>query len=119
MTAESNTLLRVEKLSHIAVLLDNYGALLTDRQQEALSLFYEEDLSLAEIAAQMGGSRQAAHDLIHRGEKQLILYEEILHNAADAKRREIVIEEIIKYTDGIPMAAEERKKLRSLLSALS
>ncbi len=118
MAAEETTLERVEKLSHIAVLLDNYGKLLTKRQQEALSLFYEEDLSLAEIAQQLGGSRQAIHDLIHRGEKQLLEYEAILHNAAAAKRREIVLEEIHKYIDGIPLAGDERKKLKALLSAL-
>jgi len=109
---------RIQRLPAVAVLLDNYGRLLTERQQEAMTLFYEEDLSLAEIAEQLGGSRQAIHDLIHRGEKQLMEYEEILHNAARAKRQEIVLEEISKYIDGIPLAAEERKKLKALLSAL-
>ena len=118
MTANAAKPDRIQRLPAMAVLLDNYGNLLTKRQQEAISLFYEEDLSLSEIAEQLGGSRQAIHDLIHRGEKQLLEYEEILHNVARARRQEIVLEEINKYIDCIPLAGEERKKLKALLSAL-
>ena len=42
---------RLQKLYDIPLLLDVYGCLLTERQREALSLTYEEDCSLAEIAA--------------------------------------------------------------------
>ena len=58
---------RLQKLYDIPLLLDVYGCLLTERQREALSLTYEEDCSLAEIAALHGSSRQAVHDLIERG----------------------------------------------------
>ena len=70
---------RLEKLAEIAQLLDIYGDLLTERQALALRLFYEEDFSLAEIAGQLGGSRQASHDLIRRGEALLFYYEDTLH----------------------------------------
>jgi len=65
----------MDKRAHIAILLDFYGSLLTTKQQEALRLFYDEDLSLAEIAELLLISRQAVHDLIKRSEVLLEKYE--------------------------------------------
>jgi len=44
-----------------SLLYDYYGALLSDRQREVFELYNEEDLSLSEIAANLGVSRQAVH----------------------------------------------------------
>ncbi len=54
-----------------SALLDYYGAMLTDKQKDALSLYYNEDLSLSEISEIMGISRQGVMDIIRRGESQL------------------------------------------------
>lgn len=53
------------------MLFDFYGELLTDKQREYFDLHYNEDLSLAEIAALSGVSRQAVWDNIRRAESQL------------------------------------------------
>ena len=42
-----------------AILLDTYGSMLTEKQYDTLSLYYDEDLSLSEIAENMGITRQA------------------------------------------------------------
>ncbi len=57
------------------LLLDFYGQLLTERAREALELHFAEDMSLAEIAEEMGTSRQAVHDRIRRALAALDLYE--------------------------------------------
>jgi len=62
----------------ISVLMDFYGGLLTDKQQQALELYYDQDFSLAEIAEHMDISRQGVRDFIKRGEKQLTEFEEAL-----------------------------------------
>lgn len=62
----------------IGVLMDFYGQLLTDKQYGALDMYYNQDLSLAEIAEENSISRQGARDFIKRGEKQLCEYEEKL-----------------------------------------
>jgi len=59
----------------IAMLHDFYGELLTEKQSRAIDLYYNEDLSLAEIAEPLGVSRQGVRDAIKRGEKQLLEYE--------------------------------------------
>ena len=53
-------------------LLDIYGGVLTDKQREMLELYYNEDLSLSEIAANDGISRQGVRDSIKRGEETLL-----------------------------------------------
>lgn len=68
----------MEKRVDAALLLSFYGAMLTERQREMLRLYYEDDLSLSEIADLLGVSRQGAHDAIRRGEQQLLSLEERL-----------------------------------------
>ncbi|WBW94807.1 putative DNA-binding protein [Oceanirhabdus sp. W0125-5] len=65
----------MDKRFEISFLLDCYGALLTENQKNVMELYYNADLSLAEIAENTGKSRQAVHDLIKRSEKTLYDYE--------------------------------------------
>ncbi len=62
----------------ISYLLDFYGDMLTDKQREVVELYYNEDLSLAEIAAISKITRQGVRDSIKRAESQLLEYEERL-----------------------------------------
>ena len=59
-----------------SMLLDFYGALLTDKQRQCYDLHYNEDLSLSEIAEQCGISRQGVWDNIRRAETALKEIEE-------------------------------------------
>lgn len=65
----------IEKVARIALLLDFYGGLLTEKQQLCLDLHYNQDLSLAEIAETFTVSRQAVHDILKRAENLLEDYE--------------------------------------------
>ena len=66
----------------MTMLFDFYGELLTERQKEFFDLYYNEDLSLAEIAENAGISRQGVRDGIKRGEQILQEMEEKLQFAA-------------------------------------
>lgn len=76
----------MDKRIETAWLLDFYGPLLTQRQQQLLRLYCEEDLSLAEIAEQEAISRQGVHDTVHKAQKQLEEYEEKLGLLARYRR---------------------------------
>lgn len=58
--------------------LDIYGPLLTQRQQDILSLYYAEDLSYSEISEELGISRAAVMDAVHRAGAQLEKYEQVI-----------------------------------------
>ena len=62
----------------ISLLLDFYGAILTEKQRESLEVYQNEDLSLAEIAEIAAISRQGVRDNIKRGENILLEMEEKL-----------------------------------------
>ncbi|NLW63320.1 MAG: YlxM family DNA-binding protein [Syntrophomonadaceae bacterium] len=65
----------LEKLERLILLYDFYGPLLTERQKQAIELYYEADLGLSEVARQMGITRQGVYDLLKRTERTLEEYE--------------------------------------------
>jgi predicted DNA-binding protein YlxM (UPF0122 family) len=65
----------IEKVSRMALLQDFYAGLLTEKQRRMLELYYDDNLSLGEIAEECGISRQGVHDLLKRAEKLLESYE--------------------------------------------
>ena len=62
----------------VALLLDFYGALLTEKQFDMVDLYYNDDCSLAEIAENIGLTRQGVRAAIKKGEGILIEAEEKL-----------------------------------------
>lgn len=64
-----------EKNLNIGYLLDFYGDVLTERKKDALDLYYNNDMSLSEIADEMGISRQGVRDIIKKAEEELTFYE--------------------------------------------
>ena len=68
----------MEKNVKISMLLDIYGKLLTEKQYYLLNDYYNQDLSLSEIAENEGITRQAVRDNLKKGENNLLEYEEKL-----------------------------------------
>lgn len=68
-----------EKRLYMSKLFDTYRNMLTEKQVTSMELYLNEDLSLTEIATEMGVSRQAVFDLLKRVEAQLQKYEAKLH----------------------------------------
>lgn len=67
-----------EKDLQISFLLDFYGEVLSERKRTVLDLYYNDDFSLAEIAEEIGISRQGVRELIKKAEEELRFYEEKL-----------------------------------------
>lgn len=93
----------MEERIEISILLDIYGDLLTDKQKDIMSLYFNEDFSLAEIAELNLTSRQAIHDLIKRCNKVLLDYEKRLglmkKNLEVEKIKKTIINKLDSITD--------------------
>lgn len=89
-------------------LLDIYGQLLTEKQRDMLELYYNDDLSLSEIAEHYEISRQGVHDSIKRGEETLEEYEKILCLKA---QQENYKQELMHYKELALAVFEECKKV--------
>lgn len=90
----------------MTMLFDFYGELLTDRQKELFDLYYNEDLSLAEIAENEGISRQGVRDVVVRAEAAM---QEIEDKTGLIRR----FEQVRGHLDAIADAAEEIKNINS------
>lgn len=84
----------------ISRLCDVYGALLTKRQLEILRSYYDDDLSLAEIAENCGITRQAALCSIKRAETLLREYEDKLMLLSRRDGILALLEEACRKSDG-------------------
>ena len=80
----------------VNTLLDYYGVLLTERQQELCRYYYREDYSLQEIAEIEGISRSAVHDTVKKCEAELLHYEELLRCIQAAEARKLVYSQMAK-----------------------
>ena len=68
----------MDKKVEVSMLLQIYGKLLTEKQYRVIDYYYNEDLSLSEIAENEEITRQGVRDIIKKGEKKLFEYEEFL-----------------------------------------
>ncbi len=78
-----------EKNMKIAYLIDFYADVLDDHTRDIIKAYYNDDLSLAEIAEDKGISRQGIRHIVKKGEDQLLFLES---NLAIAKRHEEIVE---------------------------
>lgn len=109
----------MEDRVEISLLMDIYGSLLTDKQHKIMELYYNEDLSLAEIAELNNTSRQAIHDLIKRCYKQFLSYESKLNLLNKSKNQEKTIKDLLKEIDDkYSVTKEDYEKYKSILEGL-
>ncbi|MDD3165553.1 MAG: YlxM family DNA-binding protein [Oscillospiraceae bacterium] len=105
----------------MALLFDTYGALLTDKQRLLFDQYYNQDLSLGEIAENEGISRQGVHDAICRAESVLTDLEEKTGCVARARSAAQAFHEIDAAAgailSGCGNPAEQAKLIQSFVLA--
>jgi predicted DNA-binding protein YlxM (UPF0122 family) len=104
--------IRLDTSVEMGTLCAFYGGLLTEKQRQALTLHYEEDYSLGEIAEQLGCTRQSVHELIARSGEKLRAYEAAVGAAErmrNVEKRLEAAQELLKSLNGqaLPPAAQD------------
>lgn len=107
----------MEKNVKISILCDLYGKLLTEKQFEFLNDYYNNDLSLSEIAENNQITRQAVRDIIKKGEKKLFEYEEKLLFMKRMSNQEKTIEHVLSELAKIEKTSSD-KKVASILETV-
>lgn len=101
-----------EKDLSLALLYDLYAPLLSEKKRKVFEAYYLSDLSLGEIAAETGTSRQAVRDLIARTGAELVSYEEKLSLVKKRKELSQLCDALEQKTDSDP---EILDKIREIL----
>ena len=99
----------MEKNVKVSILLQTYGNLLTEKQAIVLDDYYNNDLSLSEIAENNNITRQAVRDNIKKGEQKLFEFEEKLGVMEKTIIQEQKISEIIAKITKIKAKSSDRK----------
>lgn len=101
----------------LALLFDTYGSMLTDKQRSCFDMRYNQDLSLGEIAEELGVSRQAVNDNLTRTEALLRRMEENIGSVKRDMLTRSAIQEILSAatvldasSDPAVLAAAQRIK---------
>ncbi|NLN06292.1 MAG: YlxM family DNA-binding protein [Firmicutes bacterium] len=108
----------LEDTTRTNLLYDFYGSLLTGRQREILELYYQHDLSLAEIADNTGISRQAVHDVVKRAVRALEKAEERLGLAARFVAQEKDLRRLQQLLSGKTVTEEQRLEALQIVEKL-
>ena len=105
------------------LLIDYYGAFLTENQRELIGLYCDDDLSLSEIAEQRGISRQGVRDAIARSGRILSEMEDKLRLIERDRKVLELSSHIMNELDGIsvsdPLIKAGLASIRAQLSELS
>lgn len=107
----------MEKKVEISILCELYGKLLTEKQYEFIDDYYNNDLSLSEIAENNNITRQAVRDIIKKGEKKLFEYEEKLMFMKRTLNQEKRIEKALSELTKIQKDYSD-KKVASVLESI-
>lgn len=98
-----------------------YGNLLTEKQQNIVSLYYQEDFSLSEISENLNISRQAVHDTLKKSEELLLNFENQLHLISRFEKNASYFTFIYQETKGIynneisRFSSNEKESLKKIM----
>ena len=107
----------MNKKVEISMLCDLYGKLLTEKQFEFINDYYNNDLSLSEIAENNDITRQAVRDIIKKGERKLFEYEEMILFLKKTISQEQKIQAILSELTKIQTNSSDRK-VESILNSI-
>lgn len=99
----------MEKNVKVSILCEIYGKLLTEKQLEVLNDYYNNDLSLSEIAENNHITRQAVRDIIKKGENKLFELEEKLLFMEKKMEQEKLLQDVLNELSKLQDNSSDKK----------
>lgn len=92
----------MEKSIKISMLLEIYGKMLTEKQADAVDLYYNQNLSLSEIAEELNITRQGVRkNLVYAEDKLFDFEEKLCFLKQKLEQNEVINEVISKIKDDV------------------
>ena len=101
----------------LTLLYDYYGEMLTERQRACFDLHYNQDLSLGEIAEELGISRQGVHDALIRTEAALRMMEQRLGCVSRARTLQRAYTDLTALAEDLRATGRDDFAVRLLAAA--
>ena len=109
----------IDKVKYASMMYDFYGSLLSESQNEVMALYHEDNLSLSEIAEQLGMTRQAVHYTLKKAEKALEKFEEKLGLVKEYEKDQTLADEARRIIAGADMDKKRKDRLSAIIDQLS
>ena len=107
-----------EKSYTVGMLLDFYGELLPSRQRQVADLYYNDDLSLSEVAEECGITRQGVRDSLKKAEEQLRSFEERLGLLEKHLEGERTLTAVLARLEELSLAGVDTEDLKEAIKKL-
>ena len=108
----------MDKIAKESLLYDYYGKLLTEKKRMVMEYYHEDDMSLSEIADELGVTRAAVYDALKNAEKTLDRYEEKLGLVKANREKAKLADKAEGLLDGIG-DEETRAELKEIIDKLA
>lgn len=108
----------INNVEYASLLYDFYGQLLDDNKREIMDLYHEDNLSLTEIAEELGLTRQGVHYTLKKAEKILEKYESALGLVAAWKANNLLVDEADKIVKNM-LSVNDTEELHEALKRIN
>lgn len=109
----------IDRVEYASMLYDFYGSLLSEAKREVMSMYHEDNLSLSEIAEELGQSRQAVHYTLKKAEKALEEYEDKLGLIAAYEKNQERAALAFGIIGDAGLSKKQADKLKSLIKEIT
>lgn len=106
-------------VQYASMLYDFYGALLSENQLEVMTMYHEDNLSLSEIADELGMTRQAVHYTLKKAETKLEEYDNKLGLVESYRANQARADEIVKRLRDLAIDEDKLEPIIRMIEELA
>ena len=109
----------IATVQYASLLYDFYGALLGENQSEVMTMYHEDNLSLSEIADELGMTRQAVHYTLKKAEKKLEEFDEKLKLVEIYRKNQKLADKAGKIINKSEITDSDRETIAEIIKELA